>query len=526
MMNHTIKSIARRCAKHVKSATGSALLGILFSLACGMQMASAMADDGQHVELYYDPDSRQIVTEPGHNRIRLNTSPSLESLERKKQELLTIENRLDAKLKALDEKLQRMEQLEPVAPTAGTVPPKENLPTVQTQEAKPLAASTAAQPASKFPVSASYSDRGLMFSTEDGNFALRVQNRLQFRYVNPFDTDPRSLQDLQRDQAAFMVRRARFRLNGHAFRPWLGYTMQYDWSQPVLRDFYLDIARFPWAQLRIGRGKVIWNDERVTSSGRQQFANRSIVNDIFTVDRQQGLQLLGRVFPGRWYDFNYAAGVFTGLGVGERSNDDNNMMYAGRLQWNFLGEVLDFSQSDLEFHEKPAASLAFAAATNRSRCTAFETDKTSCRALPGFGIGQAGQFRINQAMQEFRLKWQGFSLQNELHWKQVVDTLKTGDDPAKSIHLLGAYVQAGYFPHYLIPAIPKQLELAFRYAFVDPDINRPKNRQREVSAAINWFFSGHANKLTLDFSHLSVEDPLLLIEQSEQRARLQWDISF
>lgn len=496
--------------------------GILFSLACCMHVSYVLADDDRNVALYYDPDSRQIVTEPGHNRIRLNTSPSLESLERKKQELLTIENRLDAKLKALDEKLQRMEQLESTAVTAQPI----DRPTAQTQKADPPVSSTTAQSASKRPVSASYSDRGLMFSTEDGNFALHVQNRLQFRYVNPFDTDPRSLQDLQRDQAAFMVRRARFRLNGHAFRPWLGYTMQYDWSQPVLRDFYLDIARFPWAQLRIGRGKVIWNDERVTSSGRQQFANRSIVNDIFTVDRQQGLQLLGRVFPGRWYDFNYAAGVFTGLGVGERSNDDNNLMYAGRLQWNFLGEALDFSQSDLEFHEKPAACLAFAAATNRSKCTAFETDKTSCRALPGFGIGQAGQFRINQAMQEFRLKWRGFSLQNELHWKQVIDTLKTSDDPAKSTHLLGAYVQAGYFPHYLIPAMPKQLELAFRYALVDPDIDRPKDRQREISAAINWFFSGHANKLTLDFSHLSVGDPMLLIEQSEQRARLQWDISF
>lgn len=521
-MNYTIKLIAHCCAKHATTATGSVLQGILFSLACCMHTSYVLADDGHNVALYYDPDSRQIVTEPGHNRIRLNTSPSLESLERKKQELLTIENRLDAKLKALDEKLQRLEQLESTAVTA----PPVDMPAAQTQKAEPPISSTTAQSASKRPVSASYSDRGLMFSTEDGNFALRVQNRLQFRYVNPFDTDPRSLQDLQRDQAAFMVRRARFRLNGHAFRPWLGYTMQYDWSQPVLRDFYLDIARFPWAQLRIGRGKVIWNDERVTSSGRQQFANRSIVNDIFTVDRQQGLQLLGRVFPGRWYDFNYAAGVFTGLGVGERSNDDNNLMYAGRLQWNFLGEALDFSQSDLEFHEKPAASLAFAAATNRSKCTAFETDKTSCRALPGFGIGQAGQFRINQAMQEFRLKWRGFSLQNELHWKQVIDTLKASDDPIKSTHLLGAYVQAGYFPHYSIPAVPKQLELALRYAFVDPDIERPKDQQREISAAINWFFSGHANKLTLDFSHLSVEDPLLLIEQSEQRVRLQWDISF
>ena len=120
----------------------------------------------------------------------------------------------------------------------------------------------------------------------------------------------------------------------------------------------------------------------------------------------------------------------------------------------------------------------------------------------------------------------GFSLQYECHWKQVIDTLKIGENPTRKTDLLGAYIQEGYFPHYLIEAVPRQLEFAVRYALVNPDIDRSNDLQREVSAAVNWFFSGHANKLTFDFSHVSVEDPVLLMEQSEQRARVQWDISF
>lgn len=506
-------------------------LKIPAALCCVLNSMVALAATDTHpaMELYFDPETKQVVTEPGKGRVKLNNLQSMESLEQKKQELAIIENRLDAKLKALDEKLQQLDKMESAPPVAAAAPgksiPEQAMPVtaakaaVQSDEAKPKSSE-------KFPATIGYGDKGFEFKTDDGRFSMQIQNRLQFRYAEPFDSDPRSLADLARDQSSFMVRRARFKVGGHAYWPWLKYYMQYDWSQPVLRDFYLDISKYSWAQLRLGRGKVFYNDERVTSSGKQQFANRSLINDIFTVDRQQGAQLFGRVFPGQWYDLSYAAGVFSGMGVGERSNDDDNMMYSARLQWNLLGKVLDFSQSDTEFHEKPSASLAFAAATNKSKCTAFETDSNSCRALPGFAVGKAGQFQVNQMMEEFRFKWMGFSLQNEYHWKQVEDTLKNGADPTRNTDLFGAYVQAGYFPHGLVEVVPKQLELALRYAFVDPNADRSNDLQREVTAAINWFFSGHSNKLTFEISHLSVEDPVRLIEQSEERARMQWDISF
>jgi phosphate-selective porin OprO/OprP len=506
--------------------TAAALLGLLNS----MDATAAESPSPQSVELYFDQKTKQIVAEPGKNRIKLGAFLSAESLEQKMHELAAIESRLDAKTKALDEKLKQLEKLESAPAMAAAAPQKavpvkaESAPVQVTEEKK--SAETKPKSSDKFPVTAGYGDKGFELKTTDGRFAMQIQNRLQFRYANPFDSDPRSIEDLERGQSSFMVRRARFKVGGHAYWPWLKYYMQYDWSQPVLRDFYLDIVKFPWAQLRLGRGKVIWNDERVTSSGRQQFANRSIINDIFTVDRQQGVQLHGRVFPGEWYDFSYAAGVFTGLGVGERNNDDDNMMYSARLQWNWLGDELPFSQSDVEFHVNPASSLAFAAATNKSRCTAFETASDSCRALPGFEVGNPGQFRVNQMMEEFRFKWRGFSLQHEFHWKQVENTLATEDDARGRTDLTGSYVQAGYFPHYLIREVPRQLEFAVRYAFVDPNVDLSNDLQQEVTAAINWFFSGHSNKLTFEISHLRVEDPVSLMDQSEERARMQWDISF
>ena len=220
-------------------------------------------------------------------------------------------------------------------------------------------------------VSVRYDDHALRFESRDGNYAAQVQNRLQFRFAWPFDADPRSLEELHEERASFMVRRARFKLQGHAFRPWLKWYFQYDWSQPVLRDYSLEINYFDEFRVLVGRRKVYFNDERVTSSGKQQFVNRSIINDLFTVDRQQGIQLFGRLFAESLADMTYYAGVFAGRGVGERLNDDLRMMYSARLQWNALGGEMEFSQSDVEFHPHPTLNLAVAGATNIADCTAY-----------------------------------------------------------------------------------------------------------------------------------------------------------
>lgn len=367
-----------------------------------------------------------------------------------------------------------------------------------------------------------YGKNGFVLSDDKSLFSLSIQNRIQFRYANPFDSDPRSVNDLEQELSSFMIRRARTKLNGHAYWPWLKYYLQYDWKDPILRDLRLTVDKYPWANFWVGRGKVIYNDERLTSSGKQQFVNRSIVNDIFTVDRQEGVQLFGNLFPDTGYDMSYATGVFTGLGVGERGNDDLEMMYTGRLQWNILGGEMAFSQSDLEVHETPALSMAIAAATNQSRCTTFATSQNSCRSLPGWQMGEAGQYRLNQMMEEIRFKWQGLAIKHELHGKAVTNTLNKGDD--NTTHLLGGLIQAGYFPHLLWSFVPKELEVAARYAFVDPNTARPRDLQHEFSGVINYFLNGHANKLSLQLSHLSIENDLE--NPSAQRLWLQWDLSF
>ena len=127
-------------------------------------------------------------------------------------------------------------------------------------------------------------------------------------------------------------------------------------------------------------------------------------------------------------------------------------------------------------------------------------------------------------VQEFAFKYRGFSAQQEYHRKRIKDTV-TGIRN----ELTGGYVQAGYFFHHVMPEFPEPLELAIRYAYVDEPnaVDRLlENRREELTVGANWFFAGHNNKLTLDYSWLDIEDSLLFMEESDNRLRLQWDVSF
>jgi hypothetical protein len=394
----------------------------------------------------------------------------------------------------------------------------------------------------EFPVRASYGDKGFRLETLDGNWQTNLQWRAQLRLTWPTSGDPRQVDDFASDEEiTFEARRLRMKIGGHGYRPWLKYYFEVD-LQPTRDaddssssssaraiDWRIDLAKYEKLQLRVGQWKIDYNRERVDSSGRQAFVERSIVNRIFTLDRQVGVSFRGRLFEGTPGDIRYYMGVFTGEGRGVR-NDDNNMMYAGRLQWNFLGRDLGLRQTDVERTELPTGSLAFGGATNTGKCTRWSS--SGCGRLDGFtapAAAEQGQFRIHQAVQELAFKWQGYSFQQEFHWKRVVDRSFTSNEARHQTDLYGLYAQTGYFFNELFDCVPEELEFGFRYALVrEPnELNRLKsNTRQEFTTAANWFFYGHNNKLTLDYSYLTLDDDVLSRNVSDQRVRFQWDVSF
>ncbi|MFA9562289.1 MAG: porin [Nitrospirota bacterium] len=397
----------------------------------------------------------------------------------------------------------------------------------------------------EFPVRAGWGKKGFTLETLDGNWKTAIQWRFQGRYTYSQRTDADSFSDFNNDkESTFELRRVRMKVGGHGYKPWVKYYFEMDW-QPTrnsgdedsksgtrLLDWRIDLSKFKWLQLRVGQWKINYNRERVDSSGKQQFVERSIVTNTFTVDRQMGAMVYGHLAPGTLLDSRYYAGVWNGSGRGE-ANDDANMMYMGRLQWNFLGRDLKWQQSDIKYHEQPAGSAAFAAYTTIGKCTRWSSSGcgtlgfTNSAGLPYTSDGNAsnGEYRVQGMMEEFAFKWRGLSIQHEYHWKEIKDKDIPEGAGGHKTNLMGSYAQIGYFPHYVIPIIPKPLEVAFRYAFVDPNVSAKNDKLSTYTTAINWFFAGHRNKLTIDGTWFTLAQPVGK-DLNEQQIRLQWDVSF
>ena len=148
------------------------------------------------------------------------------------------------------------------------------------------------------------------------------------RFQTPRRGDPTQVSEISGTKSInnFELRRVRMKIGGHGFK-YVKYYFEIDlqpsrpisdgnnWSAPRLIDWRLDVQPYEWLGFRLGQWKINYNRERVDSSGRQQFVERSIVNEVFTIDRQVGVLLKGRLNKGTAADFRYYTGIFNGEGL-------------------------------------------------------------------------------------------------------------------------------------------------------------------------------------------------------------------
>lgn len=362
-------------------------------------------------------------------------------------------------------------------------------------------------------------ERGIKFGEDTGRFYLHAWLRGQLRYSTPFDSDPRTVSAMQSPPGSdFGFRRARLKLEGHLFDPRVGFYVEQALTGDMpLLDLRLDIEPREDLRLRVGQHKAVYNRERVDSSGKQAFVDRSLANYAFTLDRQRGVTLFKEFAKGRIGDNWLMVGVYQGDGRDPGPTGDEPL-YMARWQWHFMGEVLPFSQTDYEFSEKPLGSFSLAAARVRGPYTRFSTSGGG--QLDGFQAGGDERYTIEQWQQGFAWRHQGFSIQQEYHQKRIEDH-QTG---VRS-KLTGGYAQVGKawpvnFGRYVFP-----VQLGLRYAQVDWDDTPQDRTQREYTLGANLFLAGHDSKLTADVSRISINETNVG-KDSDWRFRVQWDVSF
>lgn len=115
---------------------------------------------------------------------------------------------------------------------------------------------------------------------------------------------------------------------------------------------------------------------------------------------------------------------------------------------------------------------------------------------------------------DLALHWGGFSAQSEFFFGRA-----EGSESDHRLYGRGLYAQAGFF------LVPKRLEAAVRYSWVDPNRGRGDDRRTQYQVAANLFGAGHRLKAQADVTWLT-EEYERLDDRRDTQYRLQLQAAF
>ncbi|MEP1259573.1 porin [Algoriphagus sp.] len=318
---------------------------------------------------------------------------------------------------------------------------------------------------------------------------------LRFRMQNRFGLNSASGEDLDIDRVDFRIRRLRLRLDGYVLSPKIQYYIQLGFSkadldlesggfaQPI-RDAIVYYYFKPNFYMGFGQSKLPGNRERVVSSGNLQFADRSIANGFFTLDRDFGFFSYYTYQTSGLSQFQIKAAINTGEGRNP-SVGDKGLSYTGRIEYLPFGKFKnngDYSEGDLEFEDRPKLSLG----------VTYNWNENAHRTRGQLGSLLYEGRDLNVFIADAMFKYAG--------WGAMAEFFKRGSKDPITMNEAGdvkaVVVGIGTNMH-LSKMISRKDELAFRYASVRPDeiINQYQNRLEETAVGYTRYLNGHRIKL-------------------------------
>ncbi len=355
---------------------------------------------------------------------------------------------------------------------------------------------------------------GFTFTAPDDKFQLTIGGQLQARYTY---TDKGG--DAQANSSEWKLQRAKTLFSGYAFSKDLTFKFNQNWAalgnynssstnsntSTVLEETFLNYRIIDEAQIRVGQDKIQYARQWITSSTQNEFVDNSFVTNAFRPSYDTGLGLNGSIAKGL---ATYAVQWLGGKGQNVPQGG-NNSSYNFRLAVNPLGEM-KYSEGDLDRSAKPLLSIGssyFHDTIKRSTTTAtaintFDNNNLNFTGTSGW-LGQKNNItffgptenvNVNLFETDLAFKWLGLSLQSEYFWAEGVGQSTKGTVVSK-----GFYTQAGYM------IIPKTVELALRYAWMDYNQSARDSLKSEVQCAASWYVNGHNLKVQTDVTKSYVQ---------------------
>jgi phosphate-selective porin OprO and OprP len=301
----------------------------------------------------------------------------------------------------------------------------------------------------------------------------------------------------------FRLRRARINLTGD-FAEQFDFKMEGDFGQSdgtsgnrtafSATDIWVNWHQFPAAQIKIGQYKAPFGLEQLTPDTTLLTIERTLPTGAITPARQIGAELWGKPFTSIWPEqtdlLTYYAGIFNGNGQNITINDNNNFMFAGRLELQpFTGKIF-----------------------GRPSFLKLGGDVLNSRDEAGVNISQTSNLLVNDdgSLSPFNLPspdertaWSvdawlevgPFDLIGEYLQEHVEGRTVNGVPPAFSNFTTnGFYVTGAYF------LVPNKLQAVVQWQYLNPG-QKGNDGLYSILAGLNYYIRGDNLKLMVNYIH-------------------------
>ena len=342
-------------------------------------------------------------------------------------------------------------------------------------------------PSPKPPTTVDASRGGVTISS--GANSLTIGARMQFRWTvddreeSSADTAGSGVGTDDGPVSQFDIPRMRVSFTGGAFRPWLRYAFQFDFSRTggesasKIKDALIEIRPVGRSyRLVAGQFKAPFGLQQLTSSGRLQFVDRAITDAKFNPSRDMGLMVSGTV-AGR--KAGYDAGVFNGSGESVRQNNRSHL-WAGRVYLQPLGAYSP-SEGAADAGPRPLLHVGLGARAGK---------QIRGRTAAGVVEDADNQTAVNA---ELAVKTARIFSTAEYFW--MTDAQDNPVD-ARDITSRGFHAQAGFM------VMPKRAEVGVLLARITPDTGLDDAEVSEVRGVFGYYWHAHSLKLQADIGRL------------------------
>jgi phosphate-selective porin OprO/OprP len=379
--------------------------------------------------------------------------------------------------------------------------------------------------------------KGVYVIASDSSFSMKFNARVQSLMMFQAPADNITMDGMTSN---WLVRRSRLKFSGFAYSTNLKYKIELGLSNRdhggesihtnntsnLILDAFVRWNFYKNMEVWVGQTKLPGNRERVISSQKLQFVDRSLVNSRFNIDRDMGIQFRNKISFGSILT-RQALAISQGEGRNRTNkkdpNPENGFEYTARIEVLPLGEFTgkgDYFSSDLKREETPKISFGLTYDLNRSAARVGGNLGSYIEDANDFVIDSA-LADLNTILADVMFKYKGFSLLSEYANKQMKgERIEENGDIINNYYTgNGLNVQAGYL-------LMNNLEPSIRYTTISPDKDSERDLQEMLTFGLSRYIRGHSLKIQTDFSIITETDQNSREEDKEFMFRFQVEMAF